>query len=349
MQRQRALTRCSARGAALAATAVLAVLVAQAPAGATPTGTTPAGTAPAGTAGAAQDRVEQSGQQVEELGEQVNEAQQAVADQRAAADAAARTAADAQAALTAMQPQVRAIAATGFAGGNSSRVAAFLTSGSIDDLVQQMTTLDLIADHADGVLAQYAKVGADARAAQQAAADAAGQAQRTLEDLEAKQRAARTQLDRYQADYAALSQPQQAAVDDALVGPALAAPVTPAPAPSAAAGVAVKTALAQVGDPYVSGAAGPDRFDCSGLSMYAYAAAGVTLPHSSRAQSTMGTPVARNALEPGDLVFYYSPVSHVGIYVGGGMMVHAPVPGQDVVVTSVDKPGYVGARRVTGG
>src|SRR3954451_15689338 len=101
-----------------------------------------------------------------------------------------------------------------------------------------------------------------------------------------------------------------------------AAPAPSAAAPAAvvaatpAAQTAVDTALAQLGDPYVWAAAGPNSFDCSGLVQYAYAAAGVRLPHSSTMQSQMGTPVSRSQLQPGDLVFFYSPVSHVGIYVG---------------------------------
>ena len=111
--------------------------------------------------------------------------------------------------------------------------------------------------------------------------------------------------------------------------------------------IAVRTALAQVGDPYVWAAAGPDAFDCSGLTQYAYAAAGVALPHSSSAQSRMGTPVARHALKPGDLVFFHSPASHVGLYVGGGKMVHASTAGQPVKVVSLASvPGYTSARRV---
>jgi cell wall-associated NlpC family hydrolase len=80
--------------------------------------------------------------------------------------------------------------------------------------------------------------------------------------------------------------------------------------------------------------------------MYAFAAAGIALPHSSRAQSQMGTPVARADLQPGDLVFFYTPVSHVGLYIGNGMMVHARTFGKPVAVTSVDQSGYVGARRI---
>ena len=133
-----------------------------------------------------------------------------------------------------------------------------------------------------------------------------------------------------------------------MAGPALTAPpVGDLPlAPGSAAAVAVKTALAHVGDPYVWGATGPNGFDCSGLTSYAWAAAGFALPHSSLAQSQMGRAVSRSQLQPGDLVYFYSPVSHVGLYIGHGMMVHARTFGQGVAVASVDMAGYRGARRI---
>jgi cell wall-associated NlpC family hydrolase len=124
------------------------------------------------------------------------------------------------------------------------------------------------------------------------------------------------------------------------------AATAPAAAPSTAAQVAVDTALAQLGDPYVWAGAGPDAFDCSGLTQYAYAAAGIYLPHSSRMQSTMGTPVSRDALQPGDLIFGYDPVSHVGMYIGNGQMVYAPTSGDVVKIGSVDAVPYNSARRV---
>ncbi len=99
---------------------------------------------------------------------------------------------------------------------------------------------------------------------------------------------------------------------------------------SGSAGSAVSYALAQVGDSYVYGAAGPSAFDCSGLTMAAWGTAGVSLPHSSSAQMGYGTPVSISALQPGDLVFYYSPVSHVAMYIGNGMIVHAANPSQGV-------------------
>lgn len=114
---------------------------------------------------------------------------------------------------------------------------------------------------------------------------------------------------------------------------------------SGRAAIAIRYALAQVGDSYVFGAAGPNAFDCSGLTMMAWGQAGVGLPHSSRAQMGSGTPVSRNQLQPGDLVFYYSPVSHVAIYLGNGMIVHAANPGAGVKVSSVDEMPYAGAVR----
>jgi cell wall-associated NlpC family hydrolase len=119
----------------------------------------------------------------------------------------------------------------------------------------------------------------------------------------------------------------------------------PAVAASGRAGAAVQYALAQVGDSYVYGAAGPDAFDCSGLTMMAWAAAGVALPHSSGAQMGSGTPVSQSQLAPGDLVFYYSPVSHVGIYIGNGQIVHAANPSTGVQVAPLNMMPYSGAVR----
>ncbi|WP_029433097.1 NlpC/P60 family protein [Blastococcus sp. URHD0036] len=118
-------------------------------------------------------------------------------------------------------------------------------------------------------------------------------------------------------------------------------------APNHAAQVAVDRALAQVGKPYVWGGAGPSGFDCSGLTQYAYRAAGVNLPHSSRMQSRTGFPIDLWHLQPGDLMFFYSPVGHVAMYIGNGLMVHASTPGQPVkVVPAGSMRGFVGATRV---
>ncbi|MFC6694487.1 C40 family peptidase [Nocardioides daphniae] len=114
---------------------------------------------------------------------------------------------------------------------------------------------------------------------------------------------------------------------------------------SGRAAAAVKAALAQVGDAYVYGAVGPDAYDCSGLTMMAWGAAGVGLPHSSSAQFSSGARVAQNDLKPGDLVFYYSPISHVGMYIGNGQIVHAANPSSGVRIAGVFSMPYVGAVR----
>jgi cell wall-associated NlpC family hydrolase len=110
------------------------------------------------------------------------------------------------------------------------------------------------------------------------------------------------------------------------------------------------TALAyakkQLGKPYVWGADGPSSFDCSGLTSAAWRAAGISIPRVSRAQSTgAGARVAKSDLQPGDLVFFYTPVSHVAMYVGNGMVIHAPRPGRTVTYQRLDAMPYVGARR----
>ncbi|GAB2743062.1 C40 family peptidase [Nocardioides pakistanensis] len=121
-----------------------------------------------------------------------------------------------------------------------------------------------------------------------------------------------------------------------------------APEPARVSGDAaavVEYALAQVGKAYIWAAAGPGGYDCSGLTMMAWAQAGVSLPHSSSAQMGAGTPVAQSELRPGDLVFYYSPVSHVGIYIGNGQIVDAANPGTGVRVASVTSMPFSGAVR----
>ncbi|MGV9252505.1 NlpC/P60 family protein [Streptomyces sp. NPDC003697] len=119
-----------------------------------------------------------------------------------------------------------------------------------------------------------------------------------------------------------------------------------AQAPSSRAATAVAYAYRQLGSPYVWGATGPDAFDCSGLVQAAYRAAGVSLPRTTYAQIGAGRRVSRSDLLPGDLVFFYSGVSHVGIYVGGGRMIHAPNPSAPVRVAAIDEMPFSGATRV---
>lgn len=113
---------------------------------------------------------------------------------------------------------------------------------------------------------------------------------------------------------------------------------------------AVKYAVSKVpAGQYVWGAEGPKNFDCSGLMLAAYRSVGISLPHSSRAQFSVGRPVSRDQLKPGDLLFFYNPIHHVGMYMGNGLFVHARNPRNDLEITKLSSyPAYQGARRVVG-
>lgn len=144
---------------------------------------------------------------------------------------------------------------------------------------------------------------------------------------------------------------------DPVVSPAPVTDTTPVPTTPtkaeiarAKALIAVRAAKSRVRTgQYVRGRSGPNAFDCSGLMIYAYRKVGVKLPHSSRAMSLRGKKVAKKDLRPGDLVFFYTPVHHVGMYIGNGLFVHARNPRDDLEITRLSKyPHYRWARRVLG-
>lgn len=126
-------------------------------------------------------------------------------------------------------------------------------------------------------------------------------------------------------------------------------PSTPSPGGggSERAQQAVNYALAQVGKGYVMGTTGPSTFDCSGLMYAAYKQVGISLPRTSQSQFSAGTSVSKGDLQPGDLIFYYGGITHVGMYIGNGQIVHAANPRSGVVTAGVNSMPYQGARRVS--
>ena len=196
-------------------------------------------------------------------------------------------------------------------------------SDRLDDLT---ATLNTAKAEADAKLAAAKALLGRLTAAEKARLDA----------LRAAQEASRSR---------AAAPPQATGQDTGAAAPQepAAPPVTP---PSGRAAVAVAYALAQVGKPYQYGASGPGSYDCSGLTMASWRAAGVSLPHSSSGQYSVGTHVSASQLQPGDLVFYYSPIHHVGMYIGNGMIVHAANYGHPVMISPLYSMPYVGATRV---
>jgi peptidoglycan DL-endopeptidase CwlO len=136
------------------------------------------------------------------------------------------------------------------------------------------------------------------------------------------------------------------------VEPAVTAPYTTVAqaqqltSPAAVRKAALTNALGKLGKPYRWGAVGPNAFDCSGLVKWSFANAGKILPRTSRAMASVGVPVSRANLQPGDLVFFYTPISHVGIYIGNGQIVHASRTGQPVKVSNMSGMRFTTARRV---
>jgi cell wall-associated NlpC family hydrolase len=194
-----------------------------------------------------------------------------------------------------------------------------LQSEIFDDYSREVEALELRQSATEKRLATVAELEAELAKEQAAVDDKLAEAQALLDRLEAEEREA----------LATRSTER-----------------VPASVPvSGRAAAAVAYARAQVGDAYVYGATGPDAFDCSGLTMMAWAQAGVSLPHSSSAQYSSGPHVAASQLQPGDLVFYYNPISHVGIYIGGGMIVHAANPSTGVAVAGLYSMPYTGAVR----
>lgn len=117
-------------------------------------------------------------------------------------------------------------------------------------------------------------------------------------------------------------------------------------APSRTGNAVVDIAMQYLGVPYQWGGASPSGFDCSGFVMYVYGKVGIGLPHSAAAQYNSGTHVSRSQLAPGDLVFFGSPIHHVGIYVGGGNMIESPYTGSSVRIRGIDRSDYTGATRI---
>ncbi|WP_249714878.1 C40 family peptidase [Rhizomonospora bruguierae] len=234
--------------------------------------------------------------------------------------------------------QVGGIAAQQYRLGPASTLNAVLVNGSPQTLGDQLAVLNYLARSntrkisgavrlRDKYAQEQAKI--DALVAQQARLDA---------DLAAKKKTIQAEVDR-------LQKLRIEAYGSSTSGGSLRIGPCPAVYPGGAAGTAVKVACAQIGKPYVWGAVGPGSFDCSGLTQYAWKAAGVSLTHYTGAQWNEGAPVSRANLRAGDLVFFYSDVHHVGMYVGNNLIVHASRAGVPVKMAKLDSMPYVGARR----
>ncbi|MBZ5734316.1 C40 family peptidase [Nocardioides sp. TRM66260-LWL] len=253
--------------------------------------------------------------------------------------------------LQSARAQVRDSVVRQYEGQGLSAVGEVVVSRDPSAFLDQMATMASFDDIQQQLYSSYATQAEALRLRTAAAQDRADRLAALKKGLADDKRTIDDKLAEAKALLGDLKAEQRAAVvsrDQPRVGgaPSSASTAVPKNVPvSGRAGAAVSYALAQVGDAYVYGAAGPNAFDCSGLTMMAWAQAGVSLPHSSSAQYASGTKVAPGDLQPGDLVFYYSPISHVGIYIGNGQIVHAANPSTGVAVSPVFSMPFSGAVR----
>jgi peptidoglycan DL-endopeptidase CwlO len=252
-------------------------------------------------------------------------------------------------------------------------------ASSLGDLIERIDSANRIADEDARIAAEVKHYRNEVQTRQQALVKAQADQEKVVADRAAQRASVQSQLAERQALYSSIKdqiaqleaaerarQARLAAQAKAAAKQQSAPAPAPAPAPSSGSSGSyggssggsapppathssvVSIALQYLGVPYVWGGASPSGFDCSGLTMYAYAKVGVYLPHNAAMQYGMGTPVSRSQLAPGDLVFF-SGLSHVGMYIGGGRFVHAPHTGDVVKISSLSEywysATYVGARR----
>ncbi|OHU86393.1 peptidoglycan hydrolase RipC [Mycobacterium talmoniae] len=320
--------------------------------------------------------------QAEKTTEAMHSAQLDLNEKLAAQGAAEKAHADDEAKLQAAKSQlanfqtaVDKFAAATYMGGRTDGMDAILTAESPQQLIDKLAVQRVVGADMSAQVARYRAAGQQAAEAEQASAKSAAEAKTAAEhaatvraDLQSKQSRLQMQIAVVKSQYSALTPGQRAT----LAAPGPAPEALPAPAPEAApptegapeagppgdgfpsmapggsgeGAIAVQAALTQVGSPYVWGGAAPGGFDCSGLVMWAFRQAGISLPHSSQAQANGGQPVALSDLQPGDVLTFYSDASHSGIYVGDGMMIHSSTYGQPVRVVPMYSSGPIhNARR----
>jgi peptidoglycan DL-endopeptidase CwlO len=297
--------------------------------------------------------------------EAVNLAQADLVAKQAAAASAAKYAVKERAAFTLARNQLGLTVAARYESETFSGAGALFTSDSGQQYLDKVTTMSLLTQHRTAQIVALSATKASADSATKQAATLLTAAVAKQKDLTKQKAVVEANTTKFKAQLASLTLAEQLAFKarnappKALIAAMKVVPVgagnstapvnasTKAANPSAQA--AVNFALAQLGKPYVTDAAGPSTFDCSGLTMRAWEAGGVSLPHNAAAQYGYGTHVAFSQLQPGDLIFLYQPIGHVEIYVGNNLAVSAPEPGDVVKYVDVRTLGgdYVGATRLT--
>ncbi|NIJ12600.1 cell wall-associated NlpC family hydrolase [Saccharomonospora amisosensis] len=310
----------------------------------------------------AMERYQELGAQAADAEEDLSEAedglarrQQALDEANAALAKANRALRQAQDAEAAFRDEADNLAAASLRNGRIARWSAILTNESSQEFLDKMSALGVLANNNAETLSRLSGIRdradaarAEAAQARQRARAATAEAERAVRAIEERKAKLDAQIEQVRSALDDLSSTERATLGTVQdTGSYL--------GPPGAANDALQAALSRRGSEYEWGATGPNEFDCSGLTSWSYAQAGITIPRTSRQQWGAGKPVSLDALLPGDLLFYDdgtgdpSAIHHVGMYVGEGKMVDAPTEGQLVDVRSMEGDGHLsGARRIVG-
>jgi peptidoglycan DL-endopeptidase CwlO len=254
-----------------------------------------------------------------------------------------------------MKLQVGQVALAQFQNRSLDTAAQLFVTPDADKFLSQISTVQKVNENQNSVLQDYQQAQADLAALEHSAElDLAALAEKEKQ-LKSLTNASDKKLAEAKKVLAKLTADQRRKIADAdkrataranAAGAATSRQASRAPITGSGKGAkALAYAKAQLGEPYVRNAAGPNSWDCSGLTMRAWGSVGVSLPHSSGQQYSRGRPVAKSDLQLGDLVFFYSGISHVGLYAGNGQVIHAPRPGKSVEYIKMSYMPYAGARR----
>jgi peptidoglycan DL-endopeptidase CwlO len=286
---------------------------------------------------ALRQRADQLNNQLEQLTEQYNGLKVRLEQAQRAAVVADETSARAAETLKAIQRKVGRFAAVRYMNGSNDDSPAVLASSDPRALLDRAATLHYFTQQDDSEIRQLTRAIQNAQWTGRDAQERAAQAEHLRGRLSRQRAAIR----------AALEKVRRPLLRDAVERADRGEKVPAIPGGPGKAVGAVRAALSQLGVPYVWGGAAPGRgFDCSGLTMWAYRQVGVNLPHYGGDQWNAGVHVTRSQLEPGDLVFFYSDIHHMGMYIGDGKFVHAPHTGDRVRVADLSTRPFAGAVRV---
>jgi peptidoglycan DL-endopeptidase CwlO len=284
--------------------------------------------------------------QAEELHTQIEQLTEQYNGQRVKLKAAQKTSGEAQKTLASRQRELATkrlkamlLAQNAYISGGFDRTMAFTQTTDPDTFLDSAATTSALEEQHSGQLKEVAQAMAKAAQAEKDATAKIGEVQKLVSDLDARRDKIVTLVGKVE------SRLYRNALDQVGTG-RRAVRVNLPIIGSGKAAEAVRWALTQQLKPYVWGAEGPNSYDCSGLVMAAYQKVGISLPHYTGDLWTAGRHVSRDELKPGDLVFFYSDLHHVGIYVGGGMMIHAPRTGDVVRLAPIGNRPWAGAVRI---